>query len=236
MQRRINVIDMYHGNAVALPNFAAMKENGLYAIVHKATQGNSYKDPLFANRIAAIAEAGLLPGAYHFLDSTDPRKQADNFIKATFAREKIPGNLSIWADYEDYRSSASLKQLMEFITAVETDNRVPDGVQMGVYSGNRIRETLRPHPGGHQDPEMLGIVDFFQRRRLWMAQYGPRLVIPWPWNEPIAKTSNESAPLPPPGVFMWQFTETGRFDPLIGKTDGNFFDGTFEQLQARWLA
>lgn len=234
MQRTINVIDMYHGNAVATTDFAAMKGEGLYAIIHKASQGSHYRDPAFAQRVIAANAAGLLVGAYHFLDASDPKEQADNFVGAII-KGPLPV-LSVWADYEDSASAPTLQQLVAFIKAVEQDDRMPDNVAVGVYSGNRIRETLRPSQGGHQDPAMIGVEQFFQLRRLWLAEYGPVEKTPWPWDQPIAKSSNASADLPAPGVFMWQFTENARFQPLIGKTDGNFFDGTFDELYARWLA
>jgi len=116
------------------------------------------------------------------------------------------------------------------------DRASPPGVACVLYSGNLIRETLTPHVGGHRDPGMTGCEAFFQQHRLWLAQYGPSANVPWPWNEPIVKTSDQSAEIPAPGVWLWQFTETGRINPLIGKTDGNYFAGTFEELQARWLA
>ena len=83
---------------------------------------------------------------------------------------------------------------------------------------------------------MAGIEGFFQQHRLWLAEYGPKEQVPYPWNLPIPNSANQSAQLPPPGVWLWQFTETGNVGPLPGKTDGNFFDGTADQLAARWLA
>jgi lysozyme len=235
MQRRINVIDMYHGNAVAAPAFAMMKETGLYGIIHKASQGTGYRDPAYAARRKAAQAAGLLWGAYHFLTSADAKQQADFFVKCSgIADSADPILLAL--DYENSEHTPSLAQAREFIMAVEADSRVPESVSVVIYSGNLIRETLKPHAGGHQDGAMVGVELFFQARRLWLAEYGPKEKIPFPWDRPIAKSSNEATPLPAPGVWLWQFTETGHVNPLIGKTDGNFFDGTFEELQARWLA
>lgn len=234
MARSINVIDMYHGNNVPDGGFAKLRANGVFAIIHKASQGSHYRDPAFAARVPQIVAADQLAGAYHFIDNSDPRTQADNFIASSGLSADGP-DISVWADYEDEQNghSATLQQLMAFCKIIDT---VKPGVQIGIYSGNRIRETLTPHSGGHQDAAMSGVMQFFQARRLWLAEYGPIERIPYPWNLPIAKSSNASTPLPAPGVFMWQFTETGRVAPLPGKTDGNFFDGTFEELKARWLA
>lgn len=230
MQRTINVIDMYHGNAVKNPDFAVLKANGIFGIIHKASQGLHYADPAYAARRAAAQAAGLLWGAYHFLDGSDPVAQAEFFAKCSGISQGDP--ILLAADFESWpQSQASLHQCMTFMR--EVDALSPS--QCVLYSGNVIRETLKPSPGGHQSQDMAGASAFFQQHRLWLAEYGPKEQVPWPWNTPIAKASAEAAPLPAPGVWLWQFTETGRANPLPGKTDGSFYDGTFDQLAANWL-
>lgn len=229
--RMINVIDMYHGNKVSNPNFAALRANGVMGIIHKASQGLHFRDPAYASRRVAAQAAGLLWGAYHFLDSTDAKAQADFFIECSGIGNGDP--ILLAADFENSAHQPALSQLVTFMR--EVDSVHPD-VQCVLYSGNLIRETLKPSAGGHQHPDMLGSEYFFQQHRLWLAQYGPQAKSPWPWSEPIVKTSNEEAEIPAPGVWLWQFTERGRVNPLTGNTDGNFFDGTFAELQARWLA
>lgn len=233
MQRRINIVDMYHGNLAASGAFATMKGNGLYGIIHKASQGSHYRDPAYPGRRVLAQQAGLLWGAYHFLDSSDAKAQADFFLECSGITDANSDPFLLAVDYENSAYLPSLQQLMTFMQ--EVDSAVP-GVQCVVYSGNLIRETLKPHIGGHQDNSMDGAQFFFQQHRLWLAEYGPKEQVPWPWNQPVAKASNEAATLPAPGVWLWQFTEKGNFNPLSGKTDGNFFDGTFDECQARWLA
>lgn len=230
--RAINVIDMYHGNAVKNPDFAALRANGVFGIIHKASQGLHYRDPAYAARRVAAQAAGLLWGAYHFLDATDAKAQADFFIECSGITAGADPIL-LACDYENSPHQPSLQQAMTFMR--EVDSVVP-GVQCVLYSGNLIRETLQPSNGGHQAQDMRGVEFFFQQHRLWLAEYGPQERFPWPWNTPIVKLSNEAAELPAPGVWLWQFTEQGRVNPLVGKTDGNFFDGTYDQLKDRWLA
>lgn len=232
-QRRINVVDMYHGNNITNPDFAALKEAGIYAVVHKASQGSFYEDPAYSARKVAATAAGLLWGAYHFLDASDPIKQAQHFLDASEITDAGADPFLLAADFENSASQPTLKQLMQFMQ--EVDRNSPPNVQCALYSGNLIRETLKGVPPGHVDQDMLGARAFFQQRRLWLAEYGPKEQVPYPWCEPVAKSSNEAATIPAPGVFMWQFTETGRVNPLTGNVDGNFFDGTFEQLSERWL-
>lgn len=232
--RHINVIDMYHGNNVKPSDFAELKRQGVFAIIHKASQGLHFRDSAYAERRKIVTDLGMLWGAYHFMDASDAEDQADFFMDCAGVTADAPLP-SLWCDFEDNpRSQASLQQCLRFMKRV--DQMSPDGIACGLYSGNRIRETLRPPVGGHVDAAMQGAIDFFQQHRLWLAQYGPQPKTPWPWDQAVIKTGDQSTPLAAPGVFLWQFTEKGRINPLAGFTDGNFFDGSFEDLQARWLA
>lgn len=229
----INVIDMYHGNAVKDANFAGLKAVGILGIVHKASQGLHYRDPAYKERRIAAQAAGLLWGAYHFLDNTDAKAQADFFLECSGISEVGSDPIMLACDYENSSHQPTLQQCVTFMR--EIDSAVP-GVQCALYSGNLIRETLKPSKGGHQASDMAGVEYFFQQHRLWLAEYGPHIRIPWPWSEPIVKTSNTSEALPAPGVWLWQFTEKGRVIPLIGNTDGNYFAGSFADLSDRWLS
>lgn len=235
MQRHINVIDMYHGNDVKPSDFTALKAAGVYGIIHKASQGLHFRDAAYKERRKIVTDLGMLWGAYHFMDASNPDDQADFFLNCAGVEDATFSFPSLWCDFEDNpRSQAALHQCLAFMKRV--DGMSPDGIACGLYSGNVIKETLRPPQGGHMAADMQGAADFFVQHRLWLAQYGPQVKIPWPWDQPISKSGDQSAPLAAPGVFMWQFTEKGRMSPLSGFTDGNFFDGTFEELQARWLA
>lgn len=229
--RHINVIDMYHGNAVHTSDFVALKDAGIFGIIHKVSQGTHYRDPKYQDRRKAALDAGLLWGGYHFQDHSNEDDQAKFFLDCINTADFQP--MLISADYENSSQQPTLGQCYRFMKNL--DAFMP-GMQSVLYSGNLIRETLKAPVGGHQGADMIGIKEFFQQHRLWLAQYGPVLHVPYPWNEAIPKTSNEELPLAAPGAWLWQFTETGRVNPLVGNTDGNFFDGTFEQLQASWLA
>lgn len=232
--RQINVIDMYHGNNVANSDFVKLRQSGVFAIIHKASQGSHYQDPRYAERKVFAQAAGLLWGAYHFMDSSNVDDQVANFINACGITAPGSDPFLLACDYEDSANPPTLQQCYQFMAGV--DRASPPGVACVLYSGNRIRETLKPGAGGHLDPAMIGVETFFQQHRLWLAEYGPKEQIPWPWNAPIVKSSDEATHIPAPGVFLWQYTETGRVDPIRGNTDGNFFDGDFVALRNRWLA
>lgn len=234
--QRINVLDLSHHNTPVLPDFAALKENGVFGVIHKASQGQHFKDGLYAKRRRACTDAGMYWGAYHFLDSSDAAAQAAWFLECSGLSDPgydlVKTPLLLACDYENSDAQPSLQQCMAFMR--EIDRAKPEGL-CWLYSGNLIRETLKPHVGGHQDGAMISATSFFQNHPLWLAEYGPKVQCPWPWNEAIPKSSDEARPLSAPGVMLWQHTEKGRVNPLVGNTDGNFFDGTFEDLGKVWL-
>lgn len=230
-----NVLDMFHGdNHEKIPDFAGLASRGVFAIIHKCTQGTHYTDPRFKERRKAALDAGLLFAAYHFLDASEAKAQADFFITSSGVTNA--GTFSpLAADYEKNNrgGTASLRQLYDFMGMV--DAVLPAGL-CELYSGDLIRETLRPHVGGHMDMAMQGHQDFFRKHRLWLAEYGPHENIPWPWSEEI-KTHDGVVTDPAPGVFLWQFSDRGAFAPfLTGNVDCNYYAGTREQLQAAWAA
>ncbi|HTV90014.1 MAG TPA: GH25 family lysozyme [Stellaceae bacterium] len=74
------VIDVSHHNgAIDWPAVAAA---GIALTFVKATQGEHFVDPAFARNRAAAAAVGLLVVPYHFLDGSDPDRQAAHFLAA----------------------------------------------------------------------------------------------------------------------------------------------------------
>lgn len=72
------VIDLSHWQAPV--DFTKAKSAGIAAVILKATQGTNWIDVTFAPRLAAATAAGLLVGAYHFLDDSEPALQVTNFL------------------------------------------------------------------------------------------------------------------------------------------------------------
>src|SRR5512146_1333483 len=75
------LIDVSNNNDYV--NLARVKEAGYAGVWHKASEGVTFTDGLFAKRRAEAAKAGLRFGAYHFARphslATDPINQADHF-------------------------------------------------------------------------------------------------------------------------------------------------------------
>jgi len=156
------VVDLSHHNTPA--SFDDAYKVGIRGIIHKATQGLSYSDPTYYRRKDNALKAGMLWGAYHFADDTDPRKQWDNFYK--FVK---PDDKTIMAlDYEpNGNHTMNLENARKFLIAAEEAL----GRKAVLYSGNLIKETLKK-------PDA-----FFNAHPLWLAQYATQYELPVGWTK-----------------------------------------------------
>lgn len=158
MPINLKVIDISHHNTVggsgpALAGFQLAHAFGIRGVIHKASQGTGYVDPMYAKRRQAAIDAGLLWGAYHFADASDPVAQVEHFLDAAAAE---PDTL-VALDYEpNAKSEMTLDGARTFLREVEQQL----GRKAVLYSGNLIKETL-----GNQPDEFLG------GHRLWLAHY-----------------------------------------------------------------
>lgn len=223
-QRAINILEMSHGDGVVIDAIAALRAKGVFGVIHNASYGSNFIDPAYTERRKAVAEAGLLWGASHFLDSSNADDQAAFFLESAGVSDINSDPILLSVTYNNSTYQPTLEQLLRFISAV--DRASPPGVQTVLHSGNLIRETLRPYNGGFQNPAMVGVEMFFAQHRLWLSENGPKEQIPYPWNLPISET------IPAPGVWLWTLPEKA---PLPGQAIGCFFNGTFGGLQEHWL-
>jgi GH25 family lysozyme M1 (1,4-beta-N-acetylmuramidase) len=203
------VIDISHHNSIG--NLKDTADAGIWGVIHKASQGVSYRDPDYSRRRDQAISAGLLWGAYHFCDGSSIELQVANFIAAAAPDERT----LVALDFEDYpRSNMSIANLVRMLRLVES--RL--GRRAIVYGGNRIKDHI------HE----LSAIDraYLFQHDLWLCQYGAAYTLP------IGFTS----------YFLWQFTD-GQHGPLphgvpgvLGLVDLNRFDGTQEELTARWVS
>jgi len=154
------VIDISHHNSVA--SFEAVASAGIWGVIHKATQGSSYRDPDYVKRRSAAKAAGLLWGAYHFNDGSDIVSQVSNFLR--YADPDAETLLVL--DFEDNpKSNMSITQAVQFLKLVETR-----GYNCAIYSGNRLKENIGK----------LSAADraYLCEKLLWLCQYGPQARLP----------------------------------------------------------
>ena len=205
MPEQLNVvIDISHHNAN--PDFQQAKAAGILGVIHKATQGLSYKDPMYITNREKALDAGLLWGAYHFGDGSDGTAQADFFLSVV---SPGPDTLLV-LDFEPNTQGAtmSLDGARGFVG--EVNSRV--GRFPGLYSGSLIKQ----HLGNKTDPILAQC--FF-----WLAQYGSAAVVPpnWPTWTLWQYTDGNVGPQP--------HSVTG-----IGNCDRDKFNGDLDALNKLW--
>lgn len=192
-------------------DYIAAKANGLVGVIYKATQGALYFDHTYEEQRKLATTAGLLWGAYHFGDSSDPEMQVNHFLEIAALN---PEDLFA-LDFEgNAGSTMGLNQAYSFINLVES--KLGRDKQCVLYSGNLIKETLA------STDERRG---FFGARRLWLAQYGNQPILPRAWS----------------AYWLWQFTDghVGPHPHSLpglyhSGVDMNSFAGTPAQLKAQW--
>ena len=223
------VVNLSHYDLMR-PDFNGMKNEGVIAVIHEASYPRFQRDAYYAARHAAAARAGLLWGAYHFGDATNPVRQADHFLDVVASSLPRSGP-------EDRSSGVLL--VLDF----EKNGHYPGGtmrVDQAVTFVERIRDRTERYPGiycsEYRIRQMLygRGVSAAQRQALtncwlWVANYHfePRATAPWSrWH-------------------LWQYTGDGKCDlrprdafpksvANIRKAERNIFRGNNAALEAFW--
>ncbi|SRR5260370_5136019 len=213
------VVDINHadgsrevgGKLQDLIDFEEAYASGIRGIIHKATEGEHFVDPLYKTRRVRAVAAGMLWAAYHFQRPGDVGNQVSIFLNAVEhapqAREDYQFTRYM-LDYED--DKCSLWQGERWLEMVHTVTFQ----RSWLYGGGVLKEQLsrRHTPSLAQYPLVL-------------AEYGPVAKIPAPWEKYV----------------LWQRSGDGigpgiHDIPGIGrKQDIDYFDGTDEELKAAWL-
>jgi lysozyme len=169
--------------------------------IAKASEGLTWRSRIFPRRWAAIADAGLIRGAYHFArpqPGRSGRDEADAFLTVVDAAGGFrPGDLRPILDIEAFGSAPlSRQQTLRFaydfaITVKEHVGRLPI-----IYTGAFWRDQM-----GNPD-NSLGC-------HLWLAAYvrDPTPFIPVAWRAT--------------GWSMWQHTSRGSCPGVPGPCDLN---------------
>ncbi len=206
------------------PALAAAKAAGIGAVIAKATQGKDYVDPTWPMWAAAIREAGLLLGAYHFNSNSSPGdQQADWFLKAVDGVADLRTTL-LCLDYESNPNPAH--------TMTQSDARA------FVHRVHARTERLTGrHPMIYGDSSFLSQFnvagDLIGEFPLWIAAYGPSVPkLPRAWTGYTM-----------PGYSLFQYTNGTdgpadqttwpRKTPGFGACDRSAFRGTFNDLRTQ---
>lgn len=201
------IIDINHDNEI---DFQRAKDAGIIAIIHKASEGATLKDPRYAERKERALASGFKWGAYHFSSGRDAREQVDNFLGAEDGSDP---NILLSLDFEPSSSgpNMTLDQAHEFVTQVQhRTGRYPV-----IYGGNLIREAL----GSGREDSIL------KNCPLWYVRYA---------SSPIGIPTNTWS-----DYTLWQYTDGQAGEephgvPGVSGADRNRFRGTTEELLATW--
>lgn len=177
-----NVVNMSHYDMMR-PDFAAMKRQGVVGVIHEATYPPFVRDSKYLDRQMGALQAGLLWGAYHYANGSDPVRQADHFLSVVS---------SAWAQANPVtRPSAGVLLVLDF----EKNGHYPGGTMradQAVTFVERIHERTGVYPGIYSGEYHLAQVlnsprvTPAQKRTLtncwlWVANYSkePRATAPW---------------------------------------------------------
>ena len=223
-----SVVNLSHYDAMR-PDFAGMRAEGIVGVIHEASYPRFVQDEKYCGRQQAAARAGLLWGAYHFADNTDPVRQADHLMDVVAScwrradRGSRPDGVLLILDFEPNRhypgGTMRVDQAVTFVQRIHQRT----GEYPGLYGGeNRLRQVLN----GSGVTEAQGRV--LSRCWLWVANYHyePGSVPPWShWT-------------------MWQYTGDGVCDlprssfpkniANIRNAERNIFRGSAGALRTFW--
>ncbi|MFZ0304856.1 MAG: glycoside hydrolase family 25 protein [Terracidiphilus sp.] len=198
------VIDISHNNGNI--NLANAQQAGILGVIHKATQGTTFADPMYQANMAQAQQLGLLWGAYHFGNGDDGVAQATFFLNTV---QPAAGTVLV-LDFESNPASStmSLQEAKDFVSHVQAVT----GIWPGIYGGSYLKEQL----GSTPDP-------ILQNCWFWLAQYGPTAVLPPGWaNWTLWQYLDGSVVKDPNPI------------PGITPCDRDYYCDTPATLQAKW--
>ncbi|AWB45310.1 hypothetical protein DCC85_14470 [Paenibacillus sp. CAA11] len=197
-------IDVSHHNGSI--SWDQVRAAGKSFVFIKASQGISYRDPKFLTNVKEARRAGLLVGAYHFLDATSAataKAEASNFHSAMQAAGgpavfELPPVL----DYEDNPGKLSKVQITAVAEAFLTEIERLTGRKPLLYSGNSF--------AGNFEAKL-------SKYKLWVARYSTEV----PYTVPAWSAWS-----------FWQYSSKGKVAGIQGNVDLNEYAGTVEELYA----
>jgi lysozyme len=195
-------VDLSHWNPVT--NFTSVRNAGYQFCFLKATQGTTYLDPEYLGRKDKVRSAGMLLGAYHFADATDPVKEADWFVKNVGDLKK--GEIVV-LDYESYKLANPGDWCRKWLDRVESKL----GFKPMLYTYDAL---LKKYNWGLVSSGNFG---------LWAARYGWQTQ----WPNPLFKPSTGSWAF----YAIWQYCSKGKVPGILGNVDLNTTDMSLETLK-----
>ena len=228
-----SVVNMSHYDLIRA-DFVAMKSEGVVGVIHEATFPRLQRDWRYFERQVEAMRAGLLWGAYHFGDGTNPTQQADHFLavvgsshplaNAPHEQEKNRPGVLLVLDFEKNGhypgGTMSVSQAVAFVERIKART----GKYPGIYGSEyRLRQML--YGPGATAAHRAVLSDCW----LWIANYHAQPRSTSPWN----------------GWDLWQYTGDGKcglrprnmFPTSVAnlhRAERNIFRGNNAELLAFW--
>lgn len=178
-------------------DFHKVARAGVFGAYIKATEGQSYVDPHFAEKAAAARHAGLHVGFYHFArpDHNSPSDDVHNFLQ--HARRPRKGDLRPVLDFET-AGHRGHSNMVAWARDFSQRYHHQTGVWPLFYSYPYFIQSMNPsYPIGGG---------------LWLASYGAN----------DGRRHHASPPSPWKRILLHQFTSNGRVAGVSGNVDVSY--------------
>jgi lysozyme len=214
---------------VTVTDFRQVRQSNILGVIHKATEGGDYADPLCSIRRPQAEAAGLLWGTYHFgTGQSSGARQAAFYLSISRPGPRTLLALDLELNENNPSNSMRLDQAEEFVRAVaEATGRLPVVYVHPTWANGDPLPNSGRSLGARITPQSI-----LARCGLWVADYHDSPEVPIAWE---AK-----------GWRLWQYAgdeSAGR--PAYGQTsivrgvshcDRNLFNGDATALNQFWGA
>jgi GH25 family lysozyme M1 (1,4-beta-N-acetylmuramidase) len=216
-------------------DWATLHSKGIEFAIVKATQGSYLRDRLLTNHLAGANSAGLLTGAYHWLDPlSKDNEQADFFLKSISG---LPVSFLVidleqyWADWQEWslhniHQTLDSERISNSARAVAERLKAQSALPVVIYSRASFIEQ-------YAQPANAWLPNY----PLWMAQYPYGATrVKCSWEEFLStRLPKIAGPLLPPGCNQWRIWQFSGDKFILPGCDGtldlDYFDGTLNDLR-----
>jgi lysozyme len=175
-----SVLSLSHYDCQSL-DFNLLRRGGVEGVIHEATFPANDSDGKYFTRQNEAANAGILWGAYHYGNGSDPARQADHFLDVVRSDWRQGGGrldgvlLVLDAEKNSHYPGGSMEvhQAVEFLRRVHQIT----GVYPGLYSGEYWLQRVFDSPSVDASSR-----EILAKSWLWIANYHkpPKATAPWP--------------------------------------------------------
>ncbi len=206
-------VSQFQGNI----DWNAMATAGAGFTFTRTSDGDIRDTSYSGTRVAAVRQAGIPLGVYHFGRVASPgNNERDGRVEAGMACHFATqhgwgkkGDLPLAYDFETLNGQDAPKAAKHLLQFVKTYDWIMQHPPI-VYTNPATINAIAPHIGA-QD------LDALARCHLWIAHWGvPAPTVPSPWID----------------WTFWQHTSTGSIPGVTGNVDLNHFSGSKSDLDA----